>query len=183
MAEHDGRKVFVPLALPGETVTAELDGDRARVSSKSSSPAPGRIGPRCCHYGECGGCSLQHMPEADYLEFKRRQVVSALSFQRIDVAVDPVIAHRAAHAPARGVCGGAYGQDDRRRLSRPAQPSHRSDQRLRSRDAGPAGAAAEAGAARRDRSAAEGCADGDRHRDSDRLRCRADRRRERISGG
>jgi 23S rRNA (uracil1939-C5)-methyltransferase len=90
VAEHDGRKVFVPLALPGETVKAEIAGDRARVLELLET-TPGRMGPRCSHYGECGGCSLQHMPEAEYLEFKRRQVVSALSFQRIDVAVEPVV--------------------------------------------------------------------------------------------
>jgi 23S rRNA (uracil1939-C5)-methyltransferase len=90
VAEHDGRKVFVPLALPGETVRAELAGERARVIEILEAISR-RLGPRCSHYGECGGCSLQHMPEADYLEFKRNQVVSALSFQGIDVKVDPVV--------------------------------------------------------------------------------------------
>ncbi|HVY90970.1 MAG TPA: hypothetical protein VG942_19030, partial [Hyphomonadaceae bacterium] len=52
---------------------------------------PNRAPPRCSHYGECGGCSLQHLPEAQYLEFKRDQVVQALSFQRIDAEVDPVL--------------------------------------------------------------------------------------------
>jgi 23S rRNA (uracil1939-C5)-methyltransferase len=106
VAEHDGRKVFVPLALPGETIKAELAGDRARAIEILET-APGRMGPRCSHYGECGGCSLQHMPEADYPEFKRRHVVSALSFQRIDTPVDPVVAiaprtrRRAVFAAAR----------------------------------------------------------------------------------
>jgi 23S rRNA (uracil1939-C5)-methyltransferase len=90
VAENDGRKIFVPLTLPGEIVTAELNGDRARVIDVLVS-SPERIGPRCGHYGECGGCSLQHLPDATYLDFKRRQVVSALSFQRIDAPVDPVI--------------------------------------------------------------------------------------------
>ncbi|HEY7799607.1 MAG TPA: TRAM domain-containing protein [Hyphomonadaceae bacterium] len=106
VAEHDGRKVFVPLALPGETVRAELAGDRARVTEIVEA-APGRMARRCSHYGDCGGCSLQHMPEADYLEFKRRQVVSALSFQKIDATVDAVATiaprtrRRAAFAAAR----------------------------------------------------------------------------------
>ena len=106
VAEHEGQKVFVPLALPGETVKADLAGDRARVTEITEA-APGRMGPRCSHYGECGGCSLQHMPEADYLEFKRRQVVSALSFQKIDAPVDAVVSiaprtrRRAVFAAAR----------------------------------------------------------------------------------
>ncbi len=90
VAEHEGRKVFVSMALPGETVTADLDGDRAG-NIQIVSPDPNRAPPRCSHYGECGGCSLQHLPEAQYLEFKRDQVVQALSFQRIDAEVDPVL--------------------------------------------------------------------------------------------
>ena len=33
VAEHDGHKVFVPLALPGETVKAEISGDRTEPIS------------------------------------------------------------------------------------------------------------------------------------------------------
>ena len=90
VAAHDGRKVFVPLALPGETVTAEVNGERAKLIDIVT-PSPIRVGQRCSHYGECGGCSLQHMADGAYLELKRQFLVSALSFQRIDVAVDNVI--------------------------------------------------------------------------------------------
>jgi 23S rRNA (uracil1939-C5)-methyltransferase len=90
VAQHEGRKVFVPLTLPGETVTAEIAGDRARVI-EITNPAPGRAPPRCSHYGECGGCALQHAPEDQYLAFKHAQVTAALSFQKIDASVDPVI--------------------------------------------------------------------------------------------
>ena len=90
VAEHDGRKVFVAGALPGETVAAELNGDRARPVEMLAASAD-RVAPRCSHYGVCGGCALQHLSDASYLEFKRRQVVAALSFQGIDAAVDPVM--------------------------------------------------------------------------------------------
>jgi len=106
VAQHEGRKVFVPLALPGETVTAEVNGERAKLIEVVT-PSPARVGQRCSHYGECGGCSLQHMADSSYLEFKRQQVVSALSFQRIDVAVEPAVAvpprsrRRAVFAAAR----------------------------------------------------------------------------------
>ncbi len=91
VAEHEGRKVFVPLTLPGETVTADLDGDRAKLI-QITLPSPDRVGARCPHYGECGGCSLQHMSDATYLDFKHAQVIAALSFQQIEAPVDPVIA-------------------------------------------------------------------------------------------
>ncbi|HEV7689574.1 MAG TPA: hypothetical protein VGO52_02070 [Hyphomonadaceae bacterium] len=90
VATHDGRKVFVPLTLPCETVTADLSGDRARVI-EITKPAPDRAPPKCSHYGECGGCALQHAPEAQYLAFKQAQVAAALSFQKIDATVDPVV--------------------------------------------------------------------------------------------
>lgn len=38
---------------------------------------PGRIAPRCRHFGPCGGCSLQHLEYADQVEW-RRSWVSAL---------------------------------------------------------------------------------------------------------
>jgi 23S rRNA (uracil1939-C5)-methyltransferase len=106
VAEHEGRKLFVPLALPGETVAAEISGDRAKLVEVVAA-SPERVGQRCSHYGECGGCSLQHLADAAYLEFKRRQVIAALSFQRIDAPVDQVIAvpprtrRRAVFAAAR----------------------------------------------------------------------------------
>jgi len=90
VAEHDGKQLFVPLTLPGETVTAEINGDRARVIDIVSASLD-RVGQRCSHYGDCGGCSLQHLADARYLEFKREQVVTALSFLKIDAVVDPVV--------------------------------------------------------------------------------------------
>lgn len=90
VAEHDGQPVFVPFALPGETVEAEVDGDRARLLSIAS-PDPARLPARCSHYGECGGCSLQHLPPDRYLALKRDLVVTALSFQGISATVDDVV--------------------------------------------------------------------------------------------
>ncbi|RYD87297.1 MAG: class I SAM-dependent RNA methyltransferase, partial [Sphingomonadales bacterium] len=91
LAEHAGKQIFVPLTLPGETVTAELNGDRARVI-EIVRPSPTRVGPHCSHYGDCGGCSLQHLADDQYLAFKREHVATALSYQKIDAPVDPVVA-------------------------------------------------------------------------------------------
>jgi len=90
LAEHDGQQVFVPFALPGEVVEAEVDGDRARLLSIITAD-PAREPARCSHYGECGGCSLQHVPAARYQTLKRDLVVTALSFQGISAAVDEVL--------------------------------------------------------------------------------------------
>ena len=91
VADHEGKQVFVPLALPGETVAAAINNDRATIT-EILNPSPDRHLPRCVHYGDCGGCSLQHLNDAPYLVFKREQVVTALSFQKIDAPVDPIVA-------------------------------------------------------------------------------------------
>lgn len=95
VAEHAGRQVFVPLALPGETVEAEIEGDRARVV-RIVEADPARAPARCSHYGECGGCTLQHLPTERYLAFKRDLVTTALSFQGLDIPVDEIVSVPAA---------------------------------------------------------------------------------------
>ena len=118
VAEHEGRQVFVPLALPGEQVEVELQGDRARVL-RLVSAAPDRAPARCSQYGECGGCSLQHMPAGDYLAFKRNIVTTALSYQGIDTPVEDVVtvqpstrrrAVLAAHRKGKNVVIGFHGR-------------------------------------------------------------------------
>ena len=118
VAEHDGKQVFVPLALPGETVEAEVQGDRARVT-RVVTPAPDRAPPRCSQYGECGGCSLQHMPAGDYFAFKKGIITTALSYQGIDANVDDVVtvapatrrrAVLAAHRKGKEVVIGFHGR-------------------------------------------------------------------------
>lgn len=118
VAEHEGKHVFVPLALPGEQVEVELQGDRARVL-RIVTPAPDRAPARCSQYGECGGCSLQHMPANDYLAFKRGLVMTALSYQGIETAVDEVVsvpsstrrrAVLAAHRKGKEVVIGFHGR-------------------------------------------------------------------------
>ena len=61
----DGRAVFIPFALPDETVRIELVEDkrgfaRARLLEVLK-PSPKRIIPRCPHFTHCGGCHYQHL--------------------------------------------------------------------------------------------------------------------------
>ena len=89
--------VFVPGALPGETVRASLDivkksfakGRLLRVLKAS----PDRVAPVCPVYKECGGCQLQHLSYSAELKVKQQQVRDALT--RIghlpDMVVLPVI--------------------------------------------------------------------------------------------
>ena len=122
LAEFDGKQVFVPLTLAGETVTAEINGDRARVIDIIR-PSADRVAARCSHYGDCGGCSLQHVADHRYLAFKRDHVVTALSYQKIEALVDPVVsilpqsrrrAVFAAHRVGDGVAIGFHGRRSHR---------------------------------------------------------------------
>lgn len=85
LAFHEGRAVFVPLALPGERVLALVKEDRrdfcqARLVSVLS-PSSDRVVPACPIYGDCGGCNLQHLAYPRQVEAKSELVRE--SFRRI----------------------------------------------------------------------------------------------------
>ncbi len=96
VARLDGLAVFVPYALEGERVRAELlqKGGRyavARVTELLAS-SPARIEPDCPVYGECGGCGFRHMTYAEELRVKRARVADALRrIGGLAVEVPPVL--------------------------------------------------------------------------------------------
>ncbi|SMQ85877.1 23S rRNA m(5)U-1939 methyltransferase [Devosia lucknowensis] len=91
----EGRKVFVPFALPGETGTLDVDGERGRMTSLST-VSPHRAEPFCPYFGSCGGCQLQHMDAASYAQFKTGLVETPLRQLGIDAKVERfVLAHGA----------------------------------------------------------------------------------------
>ncbi len=93
VADTSEGRLFVPFALPGETVTIfEPEGRPGLQDVLVQSPE--RVTPICPHFGICGGCQLQHWAQAPYLAFKRELVVSALKRQGIDTKVgDTISAH------------------------------------------------------------------------------------------
>jgi len=91
--------VYAPLTLPGERVRAERQGDRAEVEAILQASAD-RVAPPCPHFGDCGGCSLQHWAAAPYLAWKADQVRQALARERIDAEILPTFASPA-HARRR----------------------------------------------------------------------------------
>jgi 23S rRNA (uracil1939-C5)-methyltransferase len=90
VAETAGGPLFVPFALPGETVTATRVKDRAALVSVVEA-SPLRVAPPCRHFTECGGCALQHLEPAAYLEFKREKVAQALLGKSIEMPVAATI--------------------------------------------------------------------------------------------
>jgi 23S rRNA (uracil1939-C5)-methyltransferase len=86
VAEIEGKKVFVPLALPGEVVDIAVEGERGTLLSVRE-PASNRIGAFCPHFGACGGCQLQHMDRASYEAFKISLIETPLRFAGIEQSV------------------------------------------------------------------------------------------------
>jgi 23S rRNA (uracil1939-C5)-methyltransferase len=74
LARHEGKAVFVPLALPGEQVRIRITDNKSGYATAELAevltPAPERIAPRCPHFGPCGGCNYQHTDYATQLAFK-----------------------------------------------------------------------------------------------------------------
>ena len=80
VAVTSGAAVYVPGALPGETVDVEdVVGNAGRLRIvQIVSASPKRISPVCPHFGVCGGCAVQHWDAECYRMWKRDLVVEAL---------------------------------------------------------------------------------------------------------
>jgi 23S rRNA (uracil1939-C5)-methyltransferase len=73
-----GKAVFVPGALPGESIKfrrtrSHRQHDEAELVEVLT-PAPERVKPRCAHFGICGGCALQHLSPEAQLEAKSTEL-------------------------------------------------------------------------------------------------------------
>ena len=78
----DGRTWFVAGALADEDVEARVLGARsqvveARAERIFTSSAQRRAAP-CAHAGQCGGCTLQHLPHSEQLALKQRTLAEQL---------------------------------------------------------------------------------------------------------
>ncbi len=90
LARHEGRNIFVPYTLPGETIFANIDGERAGIV-RVEKASPERVPPFCQYFGVCGGCQLQHWHEKPYGIWKRGLVETALRHRGIEVPVGDLI--------------------------------------------------------------------------------------------
>jgi len=85
--------LYVPNALPGETVEVEAwpgHPDRRQVL-RILSPSAERIAPICPHFGVCGGCAVQHWRADSYRTWKRGLVIAALAQAGIDADVGELV--------------------------------------------------------------------------------------------
>ncbi|MCR4622463.1 MAG: 23S rRNA (uracil(1939)-C(5))-methyltransferase RlmD [Clostridiales bacterium] len=79
----EGKAVFVPDALPGETVEITVKQEKASYIIAENlgvlKASPFRTEPACPHYAACGGCACLHARYEHTLELKRQNVLAALN--------------------------------------------------------------------------------------------------------
>jgi 23S rRNA (uracil1939-C5)-methyltransferase len=82
VADVDGKRVFVPGALPAEQVLIRTHRRRRRYADAELvdivDASQSRVPAHCDYFGRCGGCALQHMSYAAQIEFKENAVRDAL---------------------------------------------------------------------------------------------------------
>ena len=126
VVETPAHAVYVPYALPGETVeVATVPGhpDRRHLL-RIAVASPERIAPVCTHFGICGGCAVQHWDPAHYRAWKRDLVVAALALEGLSAPVsDLVDAHGAGRR--RAVLHARRGIHDVLTVGFAAQRSHK----------------------------------------------------------
>lgn len=96
VARVDGWVVFVPFALPGETVKARVYRNDKNCSHADLievlTPSPDRVEPLCPLFGDCGGCQYQHLSYQKQLDWKTRQVRELMKHMAaIEFPVNPCL--------------------------------------------------------------------------------------------
>lgn len=90
----DGRAVFVPYAVPGESVRIKIVLDKKKFARgelvEVLEPSPSRVEARCPHFTTCGGCHYQHISYDQQLHLKK--VILHDQLERIGRLVSPPVA-------------------------------------------------------------------------------------------
>jgi 23S rRNA (uracil1939-C5)-methyltransferase len=92
----EGKAVFVPYVIDGETVSVGIARERRKfieAELKNVQVASShRVEPPCPYFGRCGGCVYQHIDYAHQLVIKTRQVQQTLArIGGISAPVRPII--------------------------------------------------------------------------------------------
>lgn len=82
IARYEGMVIFVTQCVPGDIVDVQVVRKRKRFMEgypvKFHAYSENRSKPFCRHFGVCGGCKWQHLPYAEQLRYKEKQVTDAL---------------------------------------------------------------------------------------------------------
>jgi 23S rRNA (uracil1939-C5)-methyltransferase len=84
IGDIDGKPVFIAKACAGDKLNIRIVSEtkenmRGEIISVIE-PGSGRIKAPCVYYAECGGCSLQHLSEKSYQDFKRKMAQDAITY-------------------------------------------------------------------------------------------------------
>lgn len=83
-------RVFVPYTLPKEEVRFAGVGERGHLR-EILVPSPERVAPFCPHFGQCGGCQIQHWQPQSYARWKQGLVAGALARQGLETEIAPLL--------------------------------------------------------------------------------------------
>ena len=76
VAKLGGKTIFVNNALPQEIAQIRITQDKAHFAEAQVEqivqPSPYRRAPACPHYGDCGGCAMQHVEFTAQVAMKQR---------------------------------------------------------------------------------------------------------------
>jgi 23S rRNA (uracil1939-C5)-methyltransferase len=83
LAHADGKTIFVPYVLPGESVRAATKSKKKNVIwtelLEVTSPAKERERARCAHFQKCGGCHYQHISTIKQVRLKKEILTETLA--------------------------------------------------------------------------------------------------------
>lgn len=89
IAKIDGKTVFVPYAIPGETLNVEIVKEERDYSVAKIveivKPSPYRTEPFCPHYTKCGGCNMQHITSEYQVELRKQILKDAFAREGVEV--------------------------------------------------------------------------------------------------
>ncbi|QXT39952.1 class I SAM-dependent RNA methyltransferase [Gymnodinialimonas ceratoperidinii] len=88
--DASGAPVFVPLTLPGERVSGEIEGDRLAAPAILT-PSTERVKAPCPHYKACGGCSLMHAADGFVAGWKEEVIAKALQAHDLPAPLRPIV--------------------------------------------------------------------------------------------
>jgi 23S rRNA (uracil1939-C5)-methyltransferase len=116
IAHTPAGRLYIPFAAPGDRLRvapgAPRGDGRAAAIEAILAPGPGRIEPVCRHFGDCGGCALQHLAPPAIADVKRELLQAALARRGLrelpvdaTVGVPPGTRRRVRFAFRRGMRG------------------------------------------------------------------------------